>query len=1784
MKSLANNDPLICPSIPGYTILEPLYTSSRTLVYRALQDLEQRPVVIKVMRQVYPSFSELVQFRHQYAITKTIDSSGIIRSLKLDNYQNGYFLVMEDCQSISLRDYCHQQRLTLNKVLEIAIQIAEILQHLHQNSIIHKDIKPANILIHPETQQVKLIDFSIASLLPKETQEIQNPNILEGTLSYLAPEQTGRMNRGIDYRADFYSLGVTLYELLTGQLPFVSEDPLELVHCHLAKIPVSPHEIHPNIPPIVSKIVLKLMAKNAEDRYQSARGISYDLQQCLKQWKETETILEFELGKQDRSDRFLIPEKLYGREKEVNTLLEAFDRVANGSAEMMLVAGFSGIGKTAVVNEVHKPITRQKGYFIKGKFDQFNRNIPFFAFVRALRDLMGQLLSESDSNLGQWRTKILQAVGDNGQVLIEVIPELESLIGKQPPAPELSETAAQNRFNLLFQKFLEVLTTKEHPLVIFLDDLQWSDSASLQLIKILMEERSYLLLLGAYRDNEVSPAHPFILTVDELKKTGKTVNTITLAPLAFEETNQLIADTLRCENKRARPLTELINRKTQGNPFFTTQFLKALYSDGYLSFNRDRGYWESDLAKINTLSLTDDVVEFMAQQLQKFPEETQFILQLAACIGNQFDLHTLAIVSQQSVSETSVILWKALREGLIIPQSEIYKFYLDSQEQDPHTKEWEITYRFLHDRVQQAAYSLIPEERKQEVHLNIGRLLLEKTLPELLDERIFTIVSQFNLGIEQIVSREERDNLANLNLIAGRKARLSAAYLAAYQYCEIGLKLLASENLEEWIRQPVLTLELYINGANSACLIGKFEQVDAYIKTALEQTTNPLDHVKILEIKIQSLIARNQLSEAITVAGEILQQLGVELPENPTPEMTTPALNKIRDQIGSKDVMNAPPMSDPKKLAAMNILSTQASAAYIGSPTLYPLIVLKQIELSLEFGNAIQTPYAYSTYGLILCAFGGEIIAGNQAADLAISLMETFKAFSFKAKIFNLVYPFVRIWQNPINSVLKPLIEGYEAGLGSGDLEFAAYCVYNYCQLAYAAGNELLQLQEEMKTYGDAISQLKQTTALNFHQIVQQAVLNWTSEVDEPQKLIGEVYDETTRLPQHQLAGDTYSIGSFYAHKLILAYHFGEPKEALEMMEISETKIGGIIGTVFSGVFYFYRALTLLANSPTLPISEKVNEDLERLKNWAIHAPMNFTHKCDLIQAEQQRILEEKTAAIELYDRAITGAKNNGFVQEQALANELAAKFYLNWGKEKIAAVYMQEAYYCYARWGAKTKVNDLEKRYPQLLISILQQPRVITSLKETITRGTISPTHSSTSISDALDLATLLKASQAISSEIEINKLLNILLEITLINAGGTKCVLLLKQESDLKIVALIEQGKSAQILPSIPLELSPDVPISLVNVAKRNEQPLVFIDASIDPLFSSDIYIQKNHPKSVICHPILHQGTLIGILYLENNLTLGAFTRERIEVLNLICSQAAISLENARLYQESQQALTELKQVQLKIIQSEKMSALGNLVAGVAHEINNPVGFLNGNIPLALDYINDLLGLIDLIQQKYPQLDPEVLEEIEVIELDYLREDLPKLIGSMREGVKRIQEISNSLRTFSRADSDHPIAFNIHDGIDSTIMILKHRLKSNDSRPEIKVIKEYGDLPKVQCYAGQLNQVFMNLLANAIDALDESNHGRNYGEITNIIRVKTEVLTHQKQVIIYIKDNGIGMKKEIQEKIFDNSFTTKGVGKGTGLGLAIARQIIVEKHGGILDVTSQEGEGTEFCIQLPL
>jgi PAS domain S-box-containing protein len=1489
------------PGAP-YQITQLISEGSETLIYRGVRTSDQQPVVLKVLKQQPPSLDDSLRLRNHYSLTQGLTLPGVVQTLGLETYGQGLVLVMADTGSLSLEDYVQSHPLSLPEFLSIAIQLANGLAGLHGHRIIHKDIKPSNILIQPETHQVWLTDFGLASQLPQESQELQPPGILSGTLAYMSPEQTGRMNRRIDYRSDFYSLGVTFYELLTGQLPFQSDDPLELVYCHLAKDPPDLRGFE-NLGGLAS-IVLKLMAKNAEDRYQSALGLRVDLETCLAQYTATKTIAEFSLGQMDDLAQFNIPQKLYGREAEVSTLLSAFDRVSAGAAEMMLVAGFSGIGKTAVMNEIHKPIVKQRGYFIKGKFDQFNRNIPFSGFVQAFRDLIGQLLNKSDRQLTLWKTKILEAVGENGQVVIEVIPELERIIGYQPAALELSASAAQNRFNVLLQRFIRVFTTPEHPLTIFLDDLQWADSASLNLLQLLMQDVGHLLILGAYRDNEVSLVHPFILTVHSLKQAGVTIDTIALQPLSQTDINRLVADTLSCNLAYAKPLADLVYQKTQGNPFFTTQFLKTLHQEGLIQFQvvdeSSQGGWQCNLSQIKIQCLTDDVVVFMAQQLQKLPQNTQAILKLAACIGSQFDLQTLAIVSERSQIETATALWKAVAKGLIVPLNQIYKFFqMDSEVVRENSSGFRIedsgycSYRFLHDRVQQAAYSLIPDSQKEVVHLNIGRLLLART--SLSDRELlqFHIVNQLNRGVSLICDSRERKKLAHLNWRAGEKAKDATAYEAAMNYLEMGLQLLSSQS---WQNQYAFSLELHQLAVEVAYLTGAYDRMATLMAIGLQNATNHLDRAKFYEIQILALLAQNQARAAVDYARNILPIFGVRFPKN---------LSKLRTileffatlyrMVGKspQDLLKLPAMSDPYKLTACNLFNAMGAASARGMPEILPFMTFIGISLYLRYGNIPKSSMAYTIYGFLLCEKLGRIDRGYAIGKAAIALCHQTSSKEALAPTLFLWQRFIAYRKEPLRDLSPLLLEAYQVSLDVGDIEYAAYSLCVYFTQAYWTGQNLMDLKRDAIASRSALQKLKQRAMTDMFALNCQGLENLTVETKDVCQLIGQFFDETT------IASDDPQLQVYASfRKLHLAFLFDRYGLALEQIAIIETLLETLDGTFIKTLLYFYDALVRLSLYPNLSKSQqreflaKVKTDRRLLSKLSKSAPMTYQHKLLLVEAENLRILGKPSQAGELYDRAIAGAKENDYIQEEAVANELAAKFYLDWGKEKIAQAYMIEAYYGYVRWGAATKVIDLENRHPQLLAPILQNS-LGSDQKKSIT--------SSSRTSEAIDLATLLKASQAISEEIELPKLLAALLNIANLNSGADKSVLLLQSEQGLQTVALVKSEQPSQIFPSpISLELSEDVAIGIVNQVKHSLEPVVLSDARQDKQFISDRYMLRCRPKSILCIPILKQGKLIGILYLENSLTAGAFTSDRVEVLNSLCSQAAISLENSHLYQQ--------------------------------------------------------------------------------------------------------------------------------------------------------------------------------------------------------------------------------------------------------------------------------------------
>lgn len=1753
--------------LPGYQIIEEINQSQKALVYRAIYQEDGTPVIIKVMRNDYPTFNEFIQFRNQYIITKNIDFPGIVKPLALESDSNSLALVMPDEGYISLDRQMQQWERKkhpkfLSNFLDIAMQLIEIIFKMHQNRVIHKDIQPQNILIHPQNNRVQLIDFSLASLLPKERQEIVNHNALEGTLAYMSPEQTGRMNKGIDYRSDFYSLGVTLYELLTGELPFNSKEPIELICAHIAQLPIPPSERVKNngfeIPQIVADIVMKLMAKMPEERYQSALGLRFDLEICQQQWEKTGKIESFELGKRDLSDRFLIPEKLYGRKTEVETLLAAFARTASAqenpltqsNREIILVAGGSGIGKTGVLKEVHKQLLQQQRYSIEAKFELRGRNMPFDGFFQGFGNLMKHLLGEPKAQLDRWKAKIQEALGENAQVIIDVIPELEKIIGSQPPVVRLSGIAAQNRLKLLFEKFISVFTTIEHPLAIFLEDLQWIDAASLKLIELLMTQTQsrYLLLIGAYRDSDVSARHPLMQTLTKIEKISANLNTLTLAPLKLTDLNQLIADTLSCSTKIALPLTKLVYEKTKGNPFLAHKFLKSLHSNGLIKFNYECGYWQCDIVKIKQASLTDDGVEFLANQLQKLPKKTQKLLQIAACMGNQFDLETLAIVSLQSPLDTAECLWKAIQEEVILPLDRNYNFFNDSLESDRDLDFEDLpshtNYKFLDDRIRQAAYSLIPKSREQSTHLKIGKLLLKNTSQEDLEERIFDIVDRLNYALKLIRAPYKREELAWLNLAAGKKALASTASDEAVEYFRVGRELLAAHS---WDTQYELTLALYEKAAEASYLSGDFQEHDNFTNIVLKRAKTMVDKIKIYETQIQALLEQNQKSKALETGLVVLEELGISFPKKLRLVDIKRGLKKTQSlfkKISIPDLINFPEMSDSHQKAAMQILSKIVFPGDLSVPALWQLFVFKQIELSVKYGNTSSSILAYANYGIILCDLSADIEQGYQFANVALSLLDKFETKALKAKTFALVYGSIYPRKESLVKTLKPLLLGYFCASETEDWESGTICTYTHGYHSFFLGRELTALETELESYIQAIPKIDINGVFYANKIFHQTVLNLIGKSNNTSYLDGKFSGDVEILPLLKKQNYRIPICCIYLNNLILSYLFADYDRSYEYAELAEQYLDAITGTFLRPIFYFYDALVNLALFDRVcpkeqeEVLKKVANNLEEIQKWSDRAPMNCLQKCQLIEAERLRVLKEKLQAIEMYDCAIATARENEYIQEEAIAYELAAKFYWEWSKEKIAKTYLTEAYYCYSRWGALAKIRDLEQHYPDLLMPLKRQTFLYFDASPT------SYINSKTYI-DKLDLTSTIEVSQDISSEIELEKLLKILMSFSLENTGATRGCLILINEDNLTIEASWTLTPlQVQVLQSLPVKNSEEIPITLINYVARSQETLVLDDAACQGFFTGDPYIFKYQPKSIICIPLMNKTKGIGLLYLENHLTYQTFNKDRLKNICAIAFDTIKLLADILVVLKQKPIPADVSKTAIEV--SKELSALkSRFITMASHEFRTP-----------LTVISSSAAILKSFGKKLSE------------------EKKQKHLETIQNYVQHTTRILDDILLINQAESE-AILFNPEplDILNFCGALVEELQLNTSTHTLVFTCQEQNGLTDTYMDRSLLQQIITNLLSNAIKFSSKGDE------------VNLDLTIKETNVIFQVKDRGIGIPPEDQKHLFETFYRGQNVGtiQGTGLGLSIVEKC-VKLHGGNAIVESELGKGTVFTITLPL
>ncbi len=1795
-------------SICGCEVSETLHENAYSTVYRGKRHSDGAPVVLKILDTKSSSPEQISAFQHEYALLNHLDLDGVVRAYGLEKSQDRWVMVLEDISGDSLDHVVRRRRLSYRECVELALKLVDIVGAVHQRQVIHKDINPSNVIMRGVDGRIQLIDFGVASQLSREDTSFSSPGVLEGSLPYMAPEQTGRMNRPVDYRADFYSLGVTLFELLTGQRPFAVKEPLELIHCHIARTPPSPRDIDPDIPIPLADIVLTLMAKAADDRYQSVQGIRSDLQTCLARLRSGEAIGEFPLARADRPEIFRLPQTLYGREQEADAILRAFERACDDGATMLLVSGYSGIGKSALIQEVYRPVTARRGYFAAGKFGQYQNNVPYAALIQAFRALVSQILTESRERVAVWAETLTSALRGNVPVLVEVCPELTLVVGEEESPPiTLPPMDARNRFHQTVRQFISAFATPEHPLCLFFDDLQWADTDSLKLIEEVMHSAAAapLCLIGAYRDSEVGETHPLRLTVKELANQGVSAEQLALGPLHQSDVEALIRDTLAVDNAEAGPLATLLVAKTAGNPFFLRVFLRSLHDSGLIKYTADG--WSWDLQHLREQAVTDNVVDLIAGRVQDLPSATQRVLEWAACLGNVFDIATLAVVGECAHEQIVRDIWPAIERELILPLDRAHSVVAMTQ-RGPVGR-----CRFAHDRIQQAVMSLVPQQSQPRLHWDVGRRLLAASGDQVQGQQLFEIVGHLNQGRHAIDTATERDRLAVLNLRAATQALKSAAAQPALGYARSGIALISGESDDDrgdiapvsagesaWQASYEHTRDLHAVAANAAFMCGDLETLDQLVQTALTHSHSAVDSVAFWKLQGQVHYAQQRVTQAIQTYVQILHELGISLPEEPGDEDRVRAMQHIADMLGDRDIetlFDIPVCVDPTSRIAMEILETLLLMTYTANSGLFPIVICRLMSLSLEFGNTHYSCMGYIFYGCLL-SFERQFDRAYRFGQLALRLANRFD----NKPNLSLVYMYNSVQlahrKRPLYELTPQLTDAYFYGVEAGSPFQAACSGATVCINRFLAGDELAGLTEDIVKYTAVVEQYRQPLVLNWLQPYEQAAINLQTDVADPCKLAGHAYDEDTRVPAAIAATDLAAMCNFHYCKALICYLFGDFEQAAASAVANEAYRSVMMTALWCGPLLFLDSLCRLAVYERSTASEQraiitaVDANLDMLRAWQEQCPRSVDHKMMLIRAEHARVLGRESEARAAFEKAVELTRESGYLHELAIAYELAGRFHLACGQHKLAQYYLRDAHHAYLRWGAMTKAKAMERSYPNML------PRVATGSLSSVSLATA---RASDWNSDVLDLISVLDASRTISSEIELQQLLVRLMESMIESAGAQSGYLILKRD-DTWLAYVDKQASSdtASMLGGIPISDLVDaegpgrrhLSESVIHYVARTQQSVVLEDAANSPRFSRDTYIATHQIKSLLCVPLIRQTKTLGVLYLENNLIKGSFTADRLRILELLSAQAVISLENALLYdtleqkvsartqelaqknRELEQTLERLRDTQSRLIVQERLASLGALTAGIAHELRNP-----------LNFVDNFSRVIEKRVREFELRMPDWVDRLDRRSVDYVSKSLAALAVSaskVTEHTKRMDGIIRSMLEHSRGGKGERRPTDFNEVVKNYVNLAHHGLRARDASFNIAIDMDLdpsmGEIPLVQQEIGRL---CLNLIDNACYAIRAKQKAHGERGYMPTVHISTRDLGHA--VELRIRDNGIGIPPRIRDQIFNPFFTTKHTGEGSGLGLSLSREIVTQGYGGTIDVHSEEGEFTEFVATLP-
>ena len=1614
---MAHKDVVNCGDGCSYQILNLIGKTASSSLYRAHSLQHGTRALLRILDPENRLPERMEGFRREYRLLQLLDIPGVIKPVALVDAPESLMMVLDDVEAAPFENFLNQLKSDLPLCLRLGIQLAHMLAGLHAARLFHGDLRPANLLLD-SAQKLYLADLSRATC---DTQQRDTGSVPStGDWAYISPEQTGRMNRVPDYRSDFYSLGVMLYRMLTGQLPFHGKDALEWAHCHIARLPVPPAELCPAIPPMVSAIVMKLLAKMPEDRYHSGHGLRQDLETCLAQWETQGAIAPFVPGAQDVPGRLQIPRSLVGREAEAQLLRESLETMTvSGRPALLLVSGSAGVGKSAIVHELRQPVVERGGYFISGKFDQYQRDIPYATVTQAFRELVQQILAESKARISEWRQQIQEAVGTNGQLIVDVLPQMELIIGKQVPVPELPPAETQNRFRVTFEKFISVFTQQAHPLTLFLDDLQWADAASLRLIKELVtaSDQRFLLVIGAYRDNEVSPSHPMVQTLDDMRREGMTVTEVALLPLSEVALSTFIDAMLQCERCTTAPTAHLIYEKTGGNPLFVIQFITALAEERLITFDAAARTWRWELAGISAKSFTDNVAELMISKFARLPAPAQAALQRLACLGSSAPVDMLMMLCRQPEAHIQTALFAAARAGLIL--------------------QTEDTVSFQHDRVREAAYLSIPAATRAALHLQIGRLLMAGKTQSQIEETVFTIVNQFNSGAEAITDAKEKALLCQLNFLAGTKAKAAVAFHSARNFLERARALLPADAWQVQY-QDAFTITL----ALSECeyLVGNLEKAEELAELTLSKAQSNRDRTRVYLLRMQLYQMVGRFDAAVNTMIEAARLFNMVFPDaEPEVEAAIDAeMREISACLQGRriaDVANGPQLLDEDLAAVIALLVEAIPATYFVRREYSALVSAMATRLSLHHGHTEDSCNAYSAYGMVPLARTRDISSAIEFSEMALELnrklhgrRRTGRLLVTHAFVFHpLKYPF--------SSVMPLLEQSLAACIEVGDLAYSHYVTFVYFWSMFQQGIPLNEVSHTVSRHIAFARQNHNDTVIRVLRFQQQLVANLKGKTRGLDSFNDDDFDEGLCFSMLERANMSFGIESSHVLKLISAFIYGDYRNALASAEqafLKSSKVTTI--TLVDSALHFYFALTLAARYAHVSEEEQrklaglLAEERERYRLWADHCPQNFLSCHALISAEIARIEGRRSDAEQLYEQSIRSARDNRLIQNEAIAFELASSFYRSRGLDFIAEAYLREARAAYLRWGADGKVAQLDARYPSLR-------------KQSPASG---PADDCTTPLDVLSVA---KASQAISSHIVLNELADTLLRIVLENAGAQAGCLLFcgGEELELAADANVDQGEVRVRLYAHRAPSEASLPSSILNYVQRSRELVLLPDVTQAHPFSADDYFDRCHPKSVLCLPILRQDTLIGLLYLENKLVTNAFMPERVTVLQLLASQAAISLENARLYanllqenRERQRAEEALRKEEARIRRLVDANIIGVIfgdVHGAIHEANDAFLQLSGYSPQ--DLRSGALRWDDMTPSEYRVADEQALEELQKTgtcppyEKEFIRKDghrIPVLVGAALIEGSHNQGVSFVLDLSARKQAEEQIRYMAH------------------------------------------------------------------------------------------------------------------------------------------------------------